>query len=89
MFVIERCTYLIANLCVDPVDILVDEPDHLPGELLAELRDEGGPALLYELRGSVRLAHQSSHRLPGSTPSLIQGPVLGKFLFIVKFPFTL
>jgi hypothetical protein len=53
MFVIEFCmysiswgtkedlnrvlSYLIADLCVDPVDVLVNEPDHLPGELLAQL----------------------------------------------------
>ncbi len=81
-------SYLIANLCVDPVDILVDEPDQLPGELLAELWDEGGPALLYELRGSVRLAHQSSHRLPVSTPSLIKGIVLRyeSFYLMICFP---
>ena len=59
----------MANFGVDPVDILVDEADHLAGKLLAEVGDEGRPPLLQELAGPVGLADQPPHRFPAATHS--------------------
>ena len=57
----------MVDLVVDPVTVLVDEPDNLGGKLPGQIRHQGGPVLLQILGGKVGLVDEPGHGDPHRT----------------------